>query len=112
MQKLKIGDKVKVLTGKDKGREGAIERWDPKKSMVLIPGINVFKKHTKGFGDQKAGIYDVPKMLLVSKVALICPKCKKVTRVTFKFVGEEKKRVCAKCKREIDTKEVTKKKKK
>lgn len=105
MLKLKKGDKVKVLLGKDKGREGEIERILPKKKAVLIPDLNIFKKHVKGGASgQKSGIYEVPRPISISKVALVCPKCKKPTRVGFKKVGEEKVRVCRKCEREIDTK--------
>lgn len=103
IMKLKIGDTVKITIGKDKGREGKIEKIFPKKGTVLIPGINMYKKHVKGTGGQvKGGIYDLPRPLAVSKVALICPKCKKVTRIGLKFVGSEKVRICKKCKRQID----------
>jgi len=101
--KIKKGDKVKVIAGKDKGQEGEVEMVNPKKKTVILPGINVYKKHVKGFQGQKGGIYDLPRPLDVSKVALICPKCKKVTRVAYKFADNEKVRVCAKCKKEIDS---------
>lgn len=105
MIKFKVGDKIKVLTGKDKGREGEIERIIPQKAKVLVPGINIFKKHVKGVPGQKGGIYEIPRALPFSKIALICPKCKKATRVGFKFVDGEKVRICRKCKREIGVKE-------
>jgi len=108
MLKFKAGDKIKVTLGKDRGREGEIEKIYPKKLLALIPDINLFKKHVKGSQGQKAGIYDIPRPLSFSKIALVCPKCKKVTRVGYKFVGEEKRRVCKKCKSEIDS--MTKKK--
>lgn len=104
MLKLKIGDTVKIMSGKDKGRDGKIEKIFPKENKVLVPGINMFKKHVKGYGDVKAGIYDIPKALDVSRMMLVCPKCKKIARIGFKFVGDEKKRVCKKCGKEIDTK--------
>lgn len=104
MLKLKTGDKVKVLIGKDKGREADIEKVDSKKGVLYLPGINVYKRHVKGASGQKGGIYDLSRPIIISKVGLICPKCKKVTRITFKLVGNEKKRFCVKCKREIDLK--------
>lgn len=104
MIKFKIGDTVKVTAGKDRGREGKIEKVYPQKNTVLIPGINIYKKHVKGIQGQKGGIYDVPRSLSFAKIALVCPKCKKVTRVGLKTVGGEKIRVCRKCGREIDTK--------
>lgn len=102
--KLKAGDKVKILIGKDKGRDGKIEKVFPKKGLVLIPEVNIYKKHVKGQEGQKGGIYDIPRPLAISKVALICPKCKKVSRVGYKFVGQNKVRICKKCRKEIDTK--------
>ena len=102
MIKLKIGDTVKILIGKDKGREGKIEKIFPKKERVLIPGINIYKKHVKGIQGQKGGIYDIPRPLVISKVSLVCPKCKKNTRVGFSVLKDEKVRMCKKCKKEID----------
>jgi len=102
--KLKIGDLVRITIGKDRSREGKIEKIFPKKGTILIPEINMYKKHVKGSQGVKAGIYDLPRPLVVSKVALVCPKCKKITRVGFRLAGEEKVRVCRKCKKEIDTK--------
>jgi len=104
MLKLKIGDTVKIMAGKDKGRDGKIEKILPKERKVIVPGVNIYKKHVKGFGDVKGGVYDLPRPLALSKVALVCPKCKKITRVGFKFAGEQKVRICKKCKREVDAK--------
>jgi large subunit ribosomal protein L24 len=103
MLKFKAGDKVKVTLGKDKGREGVIERVYSEKSKALIPEINVVKKHVKGVSGQKGGIYDIPKPIHFSKFSLVCPKCSKVARVGFKKVGDEKLRFCKKCGREIDS---------
>lgn len=104
MLKIKLGDTVKVTAGKDKGREGKVEKVLAAESKVIIPEVNLYKKHVKGYGDVKGGVYSLPRALDVAKVALICPKCKKVTRVGFKFAGDEKVRVCRKCGKEIDTK--------
>jgi large subunit ribosomal protein L24 len=104
MLKLKVGDKIKVLLGKDKGRDGEIEKILPRKGKVVVPGVNIYKRHMKGSQGQKGGIYEIPRPLIYSKVALVCPKCKKATRVGFKVVGDSKLRICKKCGREIDTK--------
>jgi large subunit ribosomal protein L24 len=104
MLKLKVGDTIKVTLGKDKGREGKIEKIDVKAVKAIVPGVNMYKKHVKGVGEVKGGIYDIPRALSFGKIALVCPKCKKVTRVGFKFAGKEKVRVCRKCGKEIDTK--------
>ena len=102
--KFKIGDTVKITAGKDRGREGKIERIFPKTSLVLLPGLNLYKKHVKAFQGQKGGIYDLPRPLSFAKIALICPKCKKVSRVGFRLIKGEKIRVCKKCGKEIESK--------
>ena len=102
--KFKIGDNVKITAGKDKGRDGKIERVFPKTLLVVVPGVNLYKKHVKGSQGQKGGIYDIPRPLSLGKIALICPKCKKVTRIGFSTKGEKKARICKKCNKEIDIK--------
>jgi large subunit ribosomal protein L24 len=102
MLKYKIGDTVKITSGKDKGREGKIEKVYLKDGSAIVPDINIYKKHVKGRPGQKGGIYDIPRPLVFAKLALICPKCKKAARVGFKHVGDEKVRVCRRCGREID----------
>ena len=57
MIKFKIGDTVKITAGKDKGREGKIEKIIPGEEKAIIPGVNIYKKHVKGFGDVKGGVY-------------------------------------------------------
>jgi large subunit ribosomal protein L24 len=101
MNKFKVGDQVKITSGKDEGKDGKIERLFPKEQTVLIPGINVYKKHLKGSQGQKGGIYDVPRPLSFAKIALLCPKCKKGTRVGFKIIENKKLRVCKKCHEQI-----------
>ncbi len=104
MLKFKIGDTVKVTLGKDKTREGKIEKIFPKEGTVFIPGINVYKKHVKPAYtvDGKGGIFELSRPIAYSKIALICPNCKKQTRVGFKIDEKGKKiRVCRKCGKEI-----------
>lgn len=104
MIKFKVNDNVKIMLGKDKGRNAKIEKIFPVEGKAVIEGVNLYKKHVKGFGDVKSGIYDIPRPVVFSKIALICPKCKKITRVGFKLVGKEKVRICKKCRKEIDVK--------
>jgi len=107
MLKFKVGDTVKITLGKDAGREGKIELIDIKAQTAIVPGVNIYKKHVKGQsvkGGQKGGIYELPRPLLFAKIALVCPKCKKITRVGFRVVEKEKVRICKKCKKEIDSK--------
>ena len=101
--KLKVGDKVKIRTGKDKGREGKIEKIFPKKKTVVIPNMNIYKKHVKGSQGQKGGIYELPRPIGFSKLSLVCPKCNKPARVGFKISAGTKVRVCKKCCKNIDS---------
>lgn len=100
--KLRVGDEVKVVIGKDKGKTGKIENVLIKKNSVVIPGINMSKRHYKPKKQgEKGGIIDIVKPMEISKIALICPKCKSMTRVGFKFTDEKKARICRKCEQEI-----------
>jgi len=102
--KIKKEDNVIILTGKDKGKEGKVEHVFSRINKVLVSGVNIYKKHVKGRDGQKGGIYDVARPLDVSKIALVCPKCKKPTRVGYKLIAGEKTRICRKCGREINNK--------
>jgi len=97
--RLKKGDKIKVISGKDRGREGKIEKTYKKQAKVLVAQINLYKKHVKKSEQSpQGGVVSVPRPLDVSKVALVCPHCKKTTRVGYKITKEGKKmRVCKRC---------------
>lgn len=98
--KIKKGDLIRVTAGKDRGREGKVERAWPDK--ILVPGVNQYKKHVKPQGEGKPGeIVTLARPLPVGNVALVCPKCKQQTRVGYKFINDKKVRVCRKCKNEI-----------
>jgi large subunit ribosomal protein L24 len=100
--KLKKGDTVYISIGKDKGRKGKIEKIFPEKGQVLIPGINMFKRHAKRKDDKHpGGIIDFSRPLGASKVALICPKCGQRTRIGYLVTGKEKLRICRKCEQQI-----------
>ena len=103
MIKFKKGDTVKITAGKDKGKEGKIERVFPKKAKVVIPGVNIYKKHVKATltVDGKGGIFEIARPLDFAKIALICPNCKKQTRVGFEVIKGKKERICKKCKKQI-----------
>lgn len=95
--KLHKGDTIIVLTGKDKGKTGAIEAVYPKKNTVLIAGINVFKRHMKKRDEKNpGGIIDKPLPLHASKVALVDKKTKKPTRIGYLVSKGEKSRVSKK----------------
>lgn len=100
--KLKKGDQVIVTIGKDKGKKGKIIKAYPKFGTVVVEGINVFKRHRKKRDDQHpAGITELIKPMDVAKVALICPKCGKQTRVGYRIVKDDKERICKKCEQVI-----------
>ena len=96
--KLKKGDKVKIISGKDKGREGIIEKIYLKNNKVLIPNINIYKRHIKKNEKMsQGGIIEVPRPLVTAKLMLICPKCNKQTRIKIEKEKGKKFRVCKKC---------------
>ena len=95
-------DKVVVLSGKDKGKEGKIISADPKAGKVIVEGVNVATKHQKPRKQgEEGGIIKVETPIYVSKVQLVCPKCGKGTRVAHKIENGKKTRVCKKCGAEI-----------
>ncbi|MDP3974228.1 MAG: 50S ribosomal protein L24 [Candidatus Daviesbacteria bacterium] len=99
--KIKKGDKVKILLGKDRGKEAKVAYVLGKQKKLFVEGANVYKRHVKKYRDIEGGIIDLPKPMNISNVALICPNCHKVTRVGFKISGNIKVRICKKCKKEI-----------
>jgi len=114
--KIKKGDRVHVLRGKDAGKEGRVVEALPKDGKVVVENINVIKKHrrpraiqnTTGMGGSvvPGGIIDLPAPLPVANVMLVCPTCGKPTRVGTvekTIAGKEVRlRVCKKCGEEID----------
>ena len=97
--KILKGDKVKVLIGKDKGREGEVVKAMPKVGKIVIKGLNIFKKHIKPSQGRPGSIIEKERSMTVSKVALICPSCKKTVRVAYLIdKSGEKTRICRKCK--------------
>ncbi len=100
--KLIKGDEVIVVKGKDKNKRGKIEKVFIKEDLVLIPGINLYKRHYKSrTQDKPSEIIEITKPLKVGNVALICPNCKKQTRIGYKIDNKEKVRICRKCNKKI-----------
>ncbi|EAD1361001.1 50S ribosomal protein L24 [Listeria monocytogenes] len=100
---VKKGDKVKVITGKDKGKSGKVLAVFPKKDRVLIEGINMVKKHTKPSNiNPQGGILNVEAPIHVSNVMLIDPKTGEPTRVGYEVKGDKKVRVAKKSGEVID----------
>jgi large subunit ribosomal protein L24 len=97
--KLKKGDNVKVLAGKDCGKTGVVLKAFPEDDRIMIDGLNVFKKRSKPRKQgEKGQIVAVSRPLAASKVMIICPNCKSPTRIGGRMEGSRKVRYCKKCK--------------
>jgi len=96
--KLRKGDRVRVLQGKDRGKEGTITRALPQADKVIVEGINMAKKHQRQTrATMQAGIIDKDMPMPVSAVAIVCPTCGP-TRIGYRFDEQGRKlRVCRKC---------------
>ena len=96
--KLRKGDTVTILSGNDKGKTGEILEIIPKTEKIIVKGINIRKKSVKPRRQgEQGGIIPSEASIHSSKVALVCPKCGKATRVGYLVEKDEKVRVCKKC---------------
>ena len=100
--KIKKGDRVRVLTGKDRGKEGVVMFAFPREGKVIVEGVNVARKHQKRTrATMQGGIIDKDMPLDVSNVALVCPR-DGATRVGYKLGATgSKTRICRKCGQEL-----------
>lgn len=89
--RIKSGDKVLVITGKDKGKEGTVLKTYPQENRVVVEGVNIAKKHRKPSQTQTGGIEEFPASIHVSNVKLVDPESGEATRVGYRF--EEGKKV-------------------
>lgn len=103
--KIKKNDKIKMLSGKDRGKTGKvifISNKDEKNRKMIVEGLNFVKRHQKPKKQgQKGQIISVERLVSASAVQLVCPHCGKPARVGFKIEGKNKIRVCKKCKAAI-----------
>lgn len=100
---VKTGDKVKVITGKDKGKEGVILQAYPSQERVLVEGINIVKKHAKPSQENpQGGILNQEAPIHVSNVMPLDPKSGEPTRVGFKFEDGKKVRIAKKSGEPLD----------
>ncbi|MCX6763814.1 MAG: 50S ribosomal protein L24 [Candidatus Moranbacteria bacterium] len=100
--KIKKGDKVKSIAGKDRGKTGKVLKVFPEKNKVIVEGLNLIKKHVKPRKEgEKGQRVEIPAKINVSNLMLVCPKCGKATRFGYKFSGDIKSRFCKKCQSEI-----------
>lgn len=104
MRKIKSGDNVKILSGKDKGKTGEVVKVFPASNKVVVKGVNILTKHEKQTGTQKGGIVKIEGPIAVSKVMLLDPATGKPTRVRFEVDVKTgvKHRVAVKTGKKID----------
>jgi large subunit ribosomal protein L24 len=97
--RIKKGDRVRVLTGKDRGKTGEVTRAMPKDGKVIVDGVNIARKHQRATrATMQGGIIEKDMPIPVENVALICPSCGKPTRVGYTFdASGTKSRRCKKC---------------
>jgi len=100
--KIRKGDNVVVITGRDKGKTGSVLRVFPTENRVLVQGVNMVKRHTKPRPGQTGGIVEKENAIHASNVALVDPKDNKPTRVGFKVVDGRKLRVALRSGEMID----------
>ncbi len=100
--KLRKGDHVRVISGKDLGKEGEISRVIPERDRVIVDGVNVAKRHQRSTkATMQGGIIDKDMPIHHSNVAIVCSGCDKTTRVGYKTEDGSKVRVCRKCGKEL-----------
>ena len=96
--KIKKGDAVVVLSGKDKGKQGKVQVVIPSDRKVVVEGVNIVTCHTKPRRQgETGGIVKREAAIYASKVQVVCPKCSKATRVAYKIEDGKKSRVCKHC---------------
>jgi len=100
--KLKKGDTVLIISGKDKGRTSKILKSLVKEKKILVEGINLKKKHVKPKKQgQKGQVISVAMPLDISNTKFLCPKCQKAARLGYKITNDKKFRICKKCQSEV-----------
>jgi large subunit ribosomal protein L24 len=100
--KIKKGDQVQIIAGKDRGKRGKVLRTVESTQKALIEGLNLIKKHRRPKkGGEKGQRIELPSLISVSNLMFICTQCGKLTRLGYKLNETSKTRVCKKCKAEI-----------
>ena len=100
--KIKKGDTVQIITGKDRGKQGKVVRVIPDEERVVVEGINIAKRHRRAQQQgQESGIVEKPAPIHVSNVMLLDPTTKVPTRVGYQIEGDKKIRISKKTHKEI-----------
>ncbi len=96
--KIKKGDEVIMLNGKDRGKKGKVLKIVRKSNRVVVDGLNLVKKNLKPKKQgEKGEVISMPRSVDISNVAIFCSRCNKGVRVGFRLSGEQKMRICRKC---------------
>lgn len=100
--KIKKGDTVLIISGKDRGKKAKVLEVFPKEKRMVVEGVSMRKRHMRPKkAGEKGQIVQLPSPIDVSNAKFICPKCGKATRVGYKLTEKKKFRVCKKCGQEI-----------
>ncbi|KKT29889.1 50S ribosomal protein L24 [Candidatus Giovannonibacteria bacterium RIFCSPLOWO2_12_FULL_44_25] len=100
--KIKKGDTVQIISGKDRGKQGKVLKVFPKKEKILVEGVALRKKHRRPRRQgQKGEVVTLPSPIHVSNAMLFCKNCNRGVRTGYHILGETKVRICKKCKNEI-----------
>lgn len=100
--KIKKGDNVLIISGKDKGKKAKVLEAFPVKNKIVVEGVNIVKKHRRPKNEKEKGqIVEIAKPISVSNVKLVCPKCGQPARVGYQLTEKKKYRICKKCKQEV-----------
>ena len=103
--RIKRGDEVIVISGKDRGKRGTVLRVEPRHERLYVEGLNMIKRHTRPNPQRniQGGIVEREAALHASNVQLVCPECNQVTRIGHKVLGDGRKvRICRKCEGVVD----------
>ena len=102
--RIKKGDKVQIIVGKDKGKKGKVMQILPTKNKLVVEGMNIIIKHSRPRKQNESGQrIQFPSPIDISNVVLVCPKCSKRARIGYKILENKKKvRICRKCREVID----------
>ena len=98
----KVGDRVVVTSGKDKGKVSSVKKVITADNKVIVEGLNIVTKAQKAQGGNQGGLIKVEAAMDSSKVMLYCPACEKATRIKYDVVDNKKVRICKKCGEKID----------
>ena len=96
--RIKKGDQIIILSGKDKGKQGKVSKTLPDDNKLVVEGLNLRKKHTKSRqADKKGEMILIPSPLHISRVQMVCKHCSKPARIGYQVDNGNKSRICKKC---------------